>query len=280
MSSTTNPKGKERDMNRQSLRKVNEAVNIPLSTRTIVRQLAILFFVMTITTLSFASLSCAQDQDKASTLSPKQKSIATIAAFTANGDQGKLKTALSEGLDTGLTVNEVNEVLVHVYAYAGFPRSFNGMLTFMSVMDERQSKGIEDEMGKEASPVPANLNRDEYGAKVRAQLSGLDEVPPPAKWQKFSPVIDKFLKEHLFADLFARDILSFQDRELATVSVLASIPGLEGPLRYHLGAAMNVGLAEEQMKDFVSVIKARVGNKEADSVGQLLEEVLATRTEK
>lgn len=221
--------------------------------------------------------SSAQEKAAAQALSKRQQSIVVISALTASGNIDKLKPALHEALDAGLTVNEVNEVIVHVYAYAGFPRSFNSMLAFMAVMDERQAKGIKDEMGKEASPVPADLNRDAYGAKVRAQLSGLDEVPPPAKWQTFSPVIDKFLKEHLFADLFARDILSFQDRELATVAVLASIPGLEGPLRYHLGAAMNVGLTEEQMKDFISVLKSVVGAKEAENANKVLAEVIKGR---
>jgi len=225
---------------------------------------------------SFASEAQQKAADQA--LNTRQESIVAISALTANGNTVTLKTTLNEALDKGLTVNEVNEVIAHVYAYAGFPRSFNGMMTFMAVMDERQAKGIKDEMGKEASPVPADLNRDAYGAQVRAQLSGLDEVPPPAKWQKFSPVIDTFLKEHLFADLFARDILSFQDRELATIAVLASMSGVEGPLRYHLGAAMNTGLTEGQMKAFVSVVNARVGSQEADSVGRLLTELLSTRT--
>jgi len=198
---------------------------------------------------SFASEAQPQAEEQA--LNARQESIVAISALTANGNTDTLKATLNEALDAGLTVNEANEVIVHVYAYAGFPRSFNGMMTFMSVMDERQAKGIKDEMGKEASPVPADLNRDDYGAKVRAQLSGLDEVPPPAKWQKFSPLIDTFLKEHLFADLFARDILSFRDRELATIAVLASMTGVDGPLRYHLGAAMSVGLTEAQMKDFI-----------------------------
>ena len=69
---------------------------------------------------------------------------------------------------------------MQMYAYAGFPRSLNGINTFMAVMDERQAKGIKDEMGKEASPVPANMNKDEYGAKVRARLGGRDVIPPPA----------------------------------------------------------------------------------------------------
>ena len=54
-------------------------------------------------------------------LSAKQKSIISIAAFTANGDLDKLKTALQEGLAAGLTVNEIKEILIHLYAYTGFP---------------------------------------------------------------------------------------------------------------------------------------------------------------
>jgi hypothetical protein len=38
-----------------------------------------------------------------------------IAAFTANGDLEKLRTALSAGLDAGLTVNEIKEILVQMY---------------------------------------------------------------------------------------------------------------------------------------------------------------------
>jgi len=225
--------------------------------------------------LAFGSKGNAMEKQHA--LSQQQESIITIAAFTANGDLAKLKTSLNEGLDAGLTVNEVKEILVQMYAYAGFPRSLNGLGTFMAVMDERQSRGIKDATGKDASPLPTDLDRDEYGAKVRAQLGGLDKVPPPAKWQEFSPVIDRFLKEHLFADIFARDVLTFQQRELATIAALASMPGLEGPLSFHLGAAMNTGLTEEQMKAFVSVIEARVGRKEAESVSKLLTELLAKR---
>ena len=46
------------------------------------------------------------------TLNPKQQSIIAISSFTANGDLEKLKSALNEGLDAGLTVNEIKEILV------------------------------------------------------------------------------------------------------------------------------------------------------------------------
>ena len=212
-------------------------------------------------------------------LSTKQKSIIPIAAFTANGELDKLKTALNEGLDAGWTVNEIKEILVHLYAYAGFPRSLNGINTFMAVMDERQAKGIKDEIGKEASPLPADMNKDEYGARVRARLAGWDTIPEPGGYQLFAPIIDTFLKEHLFADIFARDILDFQSRELATIAALASMTGTAGQLWFHLGAAMNTGLTAAQMKDFVSVLESKVGKKEAENASEILGQVLSARAQ-
>ena len=210
-------------------------------------------------------------------LNAKQQSIISIAAFTANGDMEKLKTALKEGLDIGLSVNEIKEILVQMYAYAGFPRSLNGIHAFMAVMDERQYKGVKDEMGQEAGPIPADMNKDEYGARVRATLAGNDVIPPPSGYQLFTPVIDTFLKEHLFADIFARDNLDHQSRELATIAALASMTGTAGQLQFHLGAAMNTGLTEDQMKDFITVLKSRVGSKEADTAQGVLAEVLNRR---
>ena len=56
---------------------------------------------------------------ESTTLSPRQKGIIPIAAFTASGNLPKLEAALIKGLDAGLTVNEIKEILVHSYAYAG-----------------------------------------------------------------------------------------------------------------------------------------------------------------
>jgi 4-carboxymuconolactone decarboxylase len=210
-------------------------------------------------------------------LSTKQQSIIPIAAFTAIGDLAKLRTALHDGLDAGLTVNEIKEILVHLYAYTGFPRSLNGINTFMAVIDERRSQGIEDEPGKEASPLPTDMDKDEYGARVRARLAGWDMIPPPGGYQLFAPIIDTFLKEHLFADIFARDILDFQSRELVTIAALASMTGTGGQLQFHLGAAMNTGLSEAQMQDFIAVLKAKVGQQEAEDAAAILQNVLSSR---
>lgn len=216
----------------------------------------------------------------AAQLTPKQVSVVEIAAHTASGDLEKLRPALIKGLDAGLAVNEIKEVLVQLYAYTGFPRSLNGINTFMKVMDERTKAGIKDKVGKEASPIPAGLDKDAYGARMRADLGGRKVIPPAAGYQLFAPAIDTFLKEHLFCDIFIRDNLDHQSRELATIGALAAMTGTQGQLVFHMNAAMNTGTDAEQMQQFVKVIGEAVNAEQGKSAQTVLDKVLANRAQK
>lgn len=237
-------------------------------------QTALMRFLFSIfsVTCGFAAESGTVGTKGAEALDVKAQAIIPIAAFTADGDIERLKPALTAGLDAGLSVNEIKEILVQLYAYAGFPRSLNGINAFMEVMKAREAEGIKDTAGKEAAPLPKDMDKDAYGAKIRRELAGWNEEPPAQGYQLFTPVIDVYLKEHLFADIFARDVLDRRQRELATVSALAAMHGTEGQLKFHLGAAMNTGLSAEQLQAFVAVLKAKVEQQE----GKIAEQVLAT----
>jgi 4-carboxymuconolactone decarboxylase len=186
----------------------------------------------------------------------------------------KLKTALNEGLDAGLTVNEIKEILIQMYAYAGFPRSLNSIDTFMGVLEERGKKGIKDELGKEPSPMPANKSSIELGTEIQTRLIG---APATGKYITFAPAIDQYLKGHLFGDIFGRDNLDFQSREIATISALANMKGVNPQLQSHFNVGFNVGLTEAQMRSLISVLEAKVGKKEADNANEILSKVLSSR---
>ena len=70
-------------------------------------------------------------------LDAREISIVPIAAYTAQGNEVALKNALTEGLNNGMTVNEIKEVLVQMYAYTGFPRSLTGLGVFVNLMNYR-----------------------------------------------------------------------------------------------------------------------------------------------
>ena len=170
-------------------------------------------------------------------LTLKQLAIAPIAANAAIGDMPRLHDALNRGLDAGLSISETKEVLVQLYAYAGFPRSLNALSLLMKVVEERAARGIEDVPGREPGPVPSGYALTELGTDNQTRLVG---APVSGPLFEFAPAIDQFLKVHLFGDIFARDNLDYQSRELATISALASMTGTAGQLRSHLGAASHV----------------------------------------
>ena len=213
----------------------------------------------------------------ADALDEKSRSIVAISAYTARGDMDKLDASLVRGLEAGLTVNEIKEVLVQLYAYTGFPRSLNAIHRFMHVTKRRADAGIKDEIGREPSPVPAGINKDEYGAKVRAKLGGRTEIPPPAGYQVFAPAIDTFLKEHLFCDIFIRDNLSPKHRELATIGALGAMTGTAGQLNFHLGAALNTGTTVEEMEDYFAEIERAAGAEQEKVARDVLAKILEKR---
>jgi alkylhydroperoxidase/carboxymuconolactone decarboxylase family protein YurZ len=71
-------------------------------------------------------------------LNDKQQCLVAISSLTARGDITGLNTYLNKGLDAGLTISEIKEELVQLYAYCGFPRSLNALNAFMAVVEERK----------------------------------------------------------------------------------------------------------------------------------------------
>jgi 4-carboxymuconolactone decarboxylase len=223
-----------------------------------IKKLVLLFF------LTIISIKMNAQNIESQSLNAQQQSIVNIAALTAVGNIPSLKTHLNVGLDAGLTVNEIKEVLVQMYAYCGFPRSLNGINTFMTVVEERKAKGIHDVEGKEASPITDSESKYETGKQTLQKLTGVEEKGPKTGANAFTPIIDTFLKEHLFADIFSRDVLTYQQRELATISVLSALDGVAPQLQFHLGVGLNIGLTESQLNQLFSIIQAQIGEKQAE----------------
>lgn len=179
-------------------------------------------------------------------LNAKQQSIAEAAAYAARGDQKGLKEALAKGLDNGVTVNEYKEILTQVYAYCGFPRSLNALGTLMSLEEERGNK---DEQGALPSAKPQGSSL-EFGTENQTKLVG---APVKGKLFEFATAVDEYLKAHLFGDIFARDNVDWQTRELATIAMLASINGVESQLNSHINIGKHNGLTDEQVAEILNI---------------------------
>lgn len=226
----------------------------------------ILSFTMIV--LSIYQSAQAQQVD---TLSIRQQRIVAIAATTARGDLENLKTSLDRGLDDGMTVNEIKEVLVHAYAYCGFPRSLRALQTFMEVLDERKAQGITDTVGREASPVADERDKYTRGAELLEKLSGAPKDAPKTGYSAFAPVIEQYLKEHLFYDIFERDLLTWQERELATVSILSAMgTGVEPMLKSHSAICLRQGITESQLQQMTAIVNSLKKGDDPFALGTLM----------
>lgn len=210
-------------------------------------------------------------------LNPKQESLITIASLTAKGDLENLEIALAEGLEAGLTVNQIKEAMVHLYAYCGFPRSLRGLRSFIKVLDERKSEGIEDPLGDEATPIEDTRSKYEKGKANLEALVGRKLDGPPTDYAQFAPIIEVFLKEHLFADIFERDILDYRQRELVTVSVLVTIGGVEPMVRSHMNICLIQGITPEQLEELIGILAKNVEQEKIESAREVLYNLLKTK---
>ena len=210
---------------------------------------------------------------RSDSLSAKQQSIPLIAAAMAASDMPKLNAALNEGLDAGLTISEAREVLVQLYAYAGFPKSLNALGELVKVLEARQQRGVQDAPGRE--PSRAIPTGDELLAVGEANQTKISGGPVKNAVTDFAPVINQYLQAHLFGAIFERDNLDWQSRELATVGALAAMPGVEAQLRSHMRASLRVGLTATQLRQLTQVLAERGDAQAAKRASEALTQALA-----
>ena len=203
-------------------------------------------------------------------LSEKQKAIVNIGNYTAQGNLYMLKQSLVLGLEAGFTVNELKEFLIQAYAYCGFPRSLRAITTFEELIKERKEQGIQDINGKKATNIKDIREKYIRGAEILENLTGVSKDAPKASYSQFAPAIDVFLKEHLFCDVFERDVLTYKERELFTVSLLVGLGGVEPMAQGHMAMCLHIGITSEQLSALLNISETNLGKQYSEPIREVL----------
>ena len=216
----------------------------------------ILFFLLAVMTFAACTntnekMSKCENEKLVLSFTTEQAAwMSAIVCDEAKGDMMALESAIHNGLEAELTVSQIKEALSQLYAYTGFPRSLNALGVLQRVIGDRQAKGVKVIMGEDASPLSEDYDALKEGTRVQTQLVG------KAFEYEFAPATDYYLKAHLFGDIFARDNLTYADRELVTVSALSSLEGVEPQLKAHIAGARNMSVTEEQLQGIVVALAA------------------------
>lgn len=181
-------------------------------------------------------------------LSPREKSITLISACTAVGDLENLKKLVKIGLtDSEMNINEIKEIMIQLYAYCGFPRSLNALSVLLEV-----SKNGAYLVGPEGEMLSSKADKKKIGTKKQKKLVG---KKVEGELYQFAPAIDTYLKEHLFADIFSRGILTDSEREIATIAALAVMGNVEPQLEAHTQIGKNTGLSIDKINEIINLSK-------------------------
>ena len=70
----------------------------------------------------------------------RERSLITVAAFTVLARERELKVHLRGALNAGISREKINEIMIHLAHYGGWPVGVNGLRIARELFDEIDSK--------------------------------------------------------------------------------------------------------------------------------------------
>lgn len=172
-------------------------------------------------------------------LSPRDRSIATLAALIARNQTIELPLYLNLALDNGVKPREISEIITHLAFYAGWSNALSAVGATKEVFAQRK---IGPDQLAQASIAHLPLN--EAAEAARAKRVG-------DQFAAVAPGLVQYTTDVLFRDLWLRPGLAPRDRSLATVSALIAL-GQGAQLTGHLNLGMDNGLTRTEIGEVIT----------------------------
>lgn len=172
-------------------------------------------------------------------LTPRDRSIVTLAALIARNQTVEMPHYFKVALDNGVKPREISEIITHLAFYSGWGNALTAVKAVKPVFAERKIGG--DQL---PSPSPALLPLNKDAEDKRA--AGVEQ-----QFGKVAPGVVQYTTDVLFRDLWLRPDLAPRDRSLVTVSALIAC-GQAAQIPYHLNRAMDNGLTQEQAAEVIT----------------------------
>jgi 4-carboxymuconolactone decarboxylase len=197
-------------------------------------------------------------------LTPRDRSIVTIAALIARNQTIEMPYYFNLALDNGVKPREISEIITHLAFYSGWANAMAAAAVANDVFADRK---IGADQLPPASPALLPLNKDAEAKRAVAVEQQFGDV---------APGIVQYTTDVLFRDLWLRPDLAPRDRSLVTVSALIA-SGQVAQIPYHLNRAMDNGLTHEQAGEVVTHLAFYAGWPNAFSALPVVKDVFEKR---
>jgi 4-carboxymuconolactone decarboxylase len=197
-------------------------------------------------------------------LSPRDRSIVTIAVLVAKNQPAELPFYLNRALDNGVKPGEIAEIITHLAFYSGWPNAMAAVNAAKPVFAERHVKADQLPQAK-VELLPLDKDAENKRATTVEENFG-----------KVAPGVVQYTTDALFRDLWLRPGLAPRDRSMVTVSALVA-SGQTAQITYHLNRAMDNGLSQEQSGEMLTQMAFYAGWPNVFSAMPVFKEVFAKR---
>ena len=197
-------------------------------------------------------------------LSPRDRSIVTVAALIARSQTIEMPFHFALALDNGVRPGELSEIITHLAFYSGWANAMSAVAVAKDIFHER-GIGIDQLPPAKDKLMPLN---EEAEAKRASQVNN--------NFGQVSPGLVQNTTDLLFRDLWLRSALAPRDRSLVTVSALIA-SGQVAQITYHLNRAMDNGLTQQQASEVVTHVAFYAGWPNAFSALPVVKEVFEKR---
>ena len=207
-------------------------------------------------------------------LSRRDRSLVTLAALIAgSGAERELAVHAESAIIHGLSPEEVEEVVTHLSAYAGFPRALAALRHIQAGLDAADSGSPPPPRQPAQRKSDAERRRD--GIDVLSTLMGWSDPEADLAHlrERLGPMADVSI-QFLCGEVWARPQLSPRDRSLATLSALALL-GRTDHLPTHVRGALNHGLTREEIEEVMVHLLVYAGWPLAVTAFQVVREIFA-----
>ena len=210
--------------------------------------------------------------------SRRDRSVSVISALTAMGRETELRQHVVGGLNHGLSVDEVDEIMVQLAPYVGLPCALAGSVVVDAVVAEREG-GETRKAARAPLEEKSNAQRRVDGLEVLIGLvgqPGFDSQAIESSILEAQGDMGVLVMDYAFGEVWARPQLSRRDRSLVVISALTAINQTH-ELEIHIGAALNHGLSREEVEEVMITMVAYGGFPRAIDGLNLARKVFATR---
>lgn len=186
-------------------------------------------------------------------LERRDRSLMIIAVLAAQSRDEELVLHTGIGLRHGLTRAEIEEINLHVAAYAGFPAA----MAASRRMDKAfcDAEGVDRIEGREPAEHLDDDERLRRAADVRSSLTGGRANPDPeadlAILREHLGDVGDWAMKWAFGEIWSRPQLSRRDRSLVVISILTAL-GQESELAFHVPAGLAHGLTREEIEEIMT----------------------------